>query len=70
MVKNGNLQYTLYGMIITLNEGKSTLSLLKRIFQYRRCTRMKSRLDDLALMAHYWDIIEIFVQANSKEIEA
>ena len=40
-------------MIITLNEGKRTLSLLKRIIHYRRCTRMMSRLDDLALVAHY-----------------
>ena len=64
-----NLQFALYGMIIILNEGKRSFSLLKRIFHYRRCTRMKDRVDDLALMAHYWDIIKMFVQANPQKIE-
>ena len=53
----GNLQSALYGMIITLNEIKRNLFFrffhLKRIIHYKRCTRIKSRPDDLALMAHY-----------------
>jgi len=40
-------------MTIRSNEGKKSFSLLKRILHYTRCTMTESRLNDLALMAHY-----------------
>ena len=29
----------------------------------------ESRLNDLALMAHFWEIIEMFVQANPRNLK-
>ena len=40
-------------MTITSNEKKRSFSLLKRILHDTRCTMTESRVNDLALMAHY-----------------
>ena len=54
---------------ITLNEGKRSFSLLKRILHYTRCTMTESRLNDLALMAHYWENHWNVLQANPRKLK-
>ena len=57
-------------MTITLNEGKRSFSLLKRILHYTRCTMTESRLNDLALMAHCLrKSLKMFVQANPRKLK-
>ena len=61
-----------------LIQGEKSVSLLKRILHYTRCTMTESRLNDLALIAlHPYrlselsteKIIEMFVQANPKKLK-
>ena len=65
-------------MTITLNEGKRSFSLLKRILHYTRCTMTEIRLNDLALMAFHptrlselstEKIIVMFEQANPRKFK-
>ena len=57
-------------MTITSNEGKRSFSLLKRILHYTRCSMKESRLNDLALMAHYWENHWNVCASKSLKIEA
>ena len=54
-------------MTIKSNEGKRSFSLLKRILHYTICTMTESRLNDLALMAHYWENHWIVCASKSKK---
>jgi len=58
-----------------LIQGEKSVSLLKRILHYTRCTMTESRLNDLALIYSFTlclssllkKVIEMFVQANPRK---